>query len=40
MDWVLGRLERRMWKYARGDKMYKKGETGPLVEQFRDIKLA
>jgi hypothetical protein len=40
MDWVLGRLERIIWKYARGEKMYKKGETGPLVEQFRDIQLA
>jgi hypothetical protein len=40
MDWVLGRLERRIWKYARGEKMYKKGETGPLVEQFRDVQLA
>jgi hypothetical protein len=40
MDWVLGRMERRICKYARGEKMYKKGETGPLMEQFRDIQLA
>jgi hypothetical protein len=40
MDWVLGRLEWRIWKYTMGEKMYKKGETWPLVEQFRDIQLA
>jgi hypothetical protein len=40
MDWVLGRLEWRIWKYARGEKMYKEGETWPLVEQLRDIQLA
>jgi hypothetical protein len=30
MDWVLGRLDWRIWKYARGEKMYKRGEHGPL----------
>jgi hypothetical protein len=34
MDWVLVKLERRIWKYARGEKIYKEGETGALVERF------
>jgi hypothetical protein len=40
MEWVSDKLERRIWIYARGKKIYKRGETGPLVEQFRDIQLA
>jgi hypothetical protein len=40
MEWVSDRLERRIWIYARVEKIYKFGETGPLVEQFRDIQLA
>jgi hypothetical protein len=40
MDWVVVKLERRIWKYARGEKIYKEGETGALVERFQDIQLA
>jgi hypothetical protein len=41
MYWVLVKLEvRRIWKYVRGEKIYKEGETGALVERFQDIKFA
>jgi hypothetical protein len=40
MEWVSDKLKRRIWIYARGEKIYKRGETGPLVEQFRDIQVA
>jgi hypothetical protein len=40
MEWVSDKLERRIWIYARGEKIYKRGETGPLVVQFRDIQVA
>jgi hypothetical protein len=40
MDWVLVKLERRIWKYARGENIYKEGEIGALVERFQDIQLA
>jgi hypothetical protein len=40
MEWVSDKLKRRIWIYARGEKIYKRGETGSLVEQFRDMQVA
>jgi hypothetical protein len=40
MEWVSDKLKRRIRIYARGKKIYKRGETGSLVEQFRDIQVA
>jgi hypothetical protein len=37
MDWALMRLERRIKVYARGEKIYKIGGNGALVERFKDI---
>jgi hypothetical protein len=34
MEWVSDKLKRRIWIYARGEKIYKHSETGSLVEQF------
>jgi hypothetical protein len=40
MEWVSDKLKRIIWIYARGEKIYKHGEMGSLVEQFRDIQVA
>jgi hypothetical protein len=40
MEWVYDKLKRRIWIYARGENIYKRGETGSLIEQFRDLRVA
>jgi hypothetical protein len=40
MAWIMVNIERRIWKYARGEKIYEEGVTGALVERFQDIQLA
>jgi hypothetical protein len=38
-DQVLVKLERRIWKYARDEKIYKEGETEALIARFQYIQL-
>jgi hypothetical protein len=40
MDWALTKLERRIKLYARGQKVYKSGDEGDIVERFKYIILS